>query len=158
MFLHHRVQGVGRAQRRAVQPLRAGEVEIGFVDGGHFHLGRKAAQDFVSLVRVLSVSLRVSVDEERLWAELGRSAQRHGRMHTKLPGRVGSGGNNTALVALSTYDDRLALEGWVVELFHGDEERVHIDVEDGAVRGVDSRRGVGKFNHAKPVGEDLAKV
>ena len=41
---HALVQGVGGAQRRAVQTLSAGEVEVGFVDGSHFQLGCKGVQ------------------------------------------------------------------------------------------------------------------
>ena len=29
-------------------------------------------------------------------------------------------------------DDSLPFQRWIVQFFHGDEERIHVDVEDGA--------------------------
>src|SRR3954447_7646694 len=51
-------------------------------------------------------------------------------MHAKLPGFVGCCGNHSTLVALSADDHGFSFELGIEQLFHGDEEGVHIDVED----------------------------
>ena len=62
-------------------------------------------------------------------------AQRHRRMHAEFPGLIGRRGDDAALVALPANDDSFAFQRGIEELFHGDEEGVHIDVEDGAREG-----------------------
>ena len=66
---------------------------------------------------------------------LGRGAQRHGGMDSEFARFVGGRGDDAALVALPADDDRLAFQRRVEEFFHGDEEGVHVDVEDGAREG-----------------------
>ena len=82
--------------------------------------------------RALAIALRMPVDEDRLRTHLGRRAQRHGRMHSKLPRRIGSRRDDSALVPLSSDHDCLAFQGWIEQFFDGDEERVHVDVENSA--------------------------
>ena len=53
-------------------------------------------------------------------------------MHAELARRVGRGGDHAALIGPSADHHGLALERRIVQLFHRDEERVHIDVEIGA--------------------------
>ena len=43
---HRLVQLVGGGERRSVQALGAGDVEVGLVDRGHFHLRREAIEHF----------------------------------------------------------------------------------------------------------------
>jgi hypothetical protein len=50
-------------------------------------------------------------------------------MNAELPRRVGSGRDHAALIGTPAHYYGLALERWIVELFHGDEEGVHIEVE-----------------------------
>ena len=119
-----------------MQALGPSQVEIGLVDGSHLHQRREVAQHGVSALGIFAVAVHVSVDEDGLRTQLGRSPQRHGRMHSKLSRRIRSRRNHAPLVALSAYDDGLALEGRVVEFFDRDEEGVHVDVEDGAGRGL----------------------
>ena len=96
--LHRVVQQVRGAQRRAVQALGAGHVEIGFVDRGHLHQRREAAQHLEDLAGVLAVAVGMAVDENGLRAELGGGAQRHGGMHAEFAGLVGCRGDHAALV------------------------------------------------------------
>jgi hypothetical protein len=53
-------------------------------------------------------------------------------MDAELARGVGGCGNDTAFVGPSADDDGLAFEGRVEELFHRDEEGIHIDVEVGS--------------------------
>jgi len=56
-------------------------------------------------------------------------------MDSELARFVGGGGDYAALVALAADYDCLAFKRGVEEFFHGYEEGVHIDVEDGAGEG-----------------------
>ncbi len=133
--LHALVQRVGSLQRRSVQAGGARHVEIGLVNRCHLHQRRKRSQHSEDFFRALAVAFGMSVDENCLGTHLGRGAQRHGGVHAKLPRRIGSGRNDAALVPLPAHDYWLAFQRGVVELFHGDEEGVHVDVEDGARKG-----------------------
>jgi len=119
------------------------KAEVHIVDGGHFDLWGKHAEDVVSLFGEFTVTVGVSVDEDGVRAHLGRGAQRHGGMHSEFSRFVGSRGDDSAFVALSTNDYGFAFQRRIVELFHGDEESVHVDVEDGAGDG-----GLGRGGHA----------
>src|SRR6266852_4233211 len=88
----------------------------------------------------------MSVDKDCLRAELGSCAQRHGGMDSELAGGVRSCRDDSALVALSANHDWLALQAGIEEFFHGDEEGVHIDVEDGAGKG-----GLLKSSHVERI-------
>ena len=107
---HARVQCVRGFQRRTVQARGAGHIEVGFVDRGHFHLRRERAQNFVNFFRALAIALGMSVDENGLRTELGRGAQRHGRVHAELARRIRCGGDYAAFVALSADDHGLAFQ------------------------------------------------
>ena len=76
----------------------------------------------------------MAVDEDGLRAELVGGAQRHGGMHAEFARGVGCGGDDAALVGPAADDHGLAFERGIEELFHGHEERVHVDVEVGAHR------------------------
>ena len=78
----------------------------------------------------------MSVDEDGLRTEFVGSAQRHGGVDAELARRVGGGGDHAALMRLSADDDGLALERGIEELFDGDEEGVHVDVEVGPHAGL----------------------
>ena len=121
-------------ERGAVQALRAGEIQVGFVDRGHFNLGRKCLKDFEDLARVLAIASRVAIDEYCVRAESRGRAQRHGRVDTELARGLGRGRDHTALVGLPANDHGLAHERGIEEFFDGDEEGVHVDVEIGPHR------------------------
>ena len=89
----------------------------------------------MDLLRKFAIAIGMSVDEDRVGAELGGGAQRHGGMHSEFACRIGSSGDDSALVALASDDDGLASQRGIVELFHGNEEGVHVDVKDGPGEG-----------------------
>ena len=124
------MEQVSGAQWRTVQAFGAGHVEIGFIDRGHLDLGRERSQHPVDFLGTLAIAVGMAVHENGLGTKLGRGAQWHGGMHAKLAGFVRRRRNHAALVALSTDDDCLAYQFGIEQLFHGDEEGVHIDVED----------------------------
>ena len=103
------VQLVRGLERRAVQALGAGQVEIGFVDRGHLDLRRKLLQHFVDFVRVFDVALAVAVDEDRLRAEFVGGPQGHGRVDAELARRVGCRRDHAALVGPPADDHGLPL-------------------------------------------------
>src|ERR1700732_1647227 len=74
----------------------------------------------------------MSVDEDGLRAHFSRGAQGHGRADAELPRFVGCRRDHAALAALASDDYGLAFQTSVEKFFHGNEEGVHIDVEDGA--------------------------
>ena len=125
------VQAMRGGERRPVQALGAGEIHVGFVDRGHVNLRRECFEDFVDLARVFAIARGVAVDEDGLRAEAGGGAQRHGGVDSELARGIGRGRDDAALVGLSADDDGLADERGVEELFDGDEEGVHVDVEVG---------------------------
>ena len=118
-----------------MQAFGAGHIEIRLVDGGHFHLRRKRAENFVNLLRKLAVAVRVPIDEDGMRTHLGSGAQRHGGVHSELSGGIRGCGDNSALVALPADDDGLAFQQGIVEFFDRHEESIHVDVEDGARNG-----------------------
>ena len=81
--------------------------------------------------RLLAITLRMSVEKDRLRTQLGGRAQRHRRVHPELARRVRGGGHHAPLIRLPAHHHRLALQRRVVQLLDGDEESVHIDMEDG---------------------------
>ena len=144
--LHALMQAMRGLERRTVQALGPGHVEVGLVDRGHFDLRRVGAENAVDFFGTFAVTLGMSVDKDGVRTLLGCGAQRHGRVNTELARFVGSGRDHSALVALSAYDDCLSLQRWIVELFHGDEEGVHIDMEDGT-----EQNGLLRGSHAKGI-------
>ena len=62
-------------------------------------------------------------------------------MDTKFAGSVRSRRNNAALIPLASHDNRLAFQRGIEEFLDRDEERVHINVEDGLGRSDISRPG-----------------
>ena len=112
-----------------MQALGAGQVQIGFVDRRHLHFRREALQHFINLVRVFDVALAVAVDEDRLGAEFVGGPQGHGRVHAELARRVRCRRDHAALVGPPADHHRLAFERRIEQLFDGDEERVHVEME-----------------------------
>ena len=58
-------------------------------------------------------------------------AERHGGVNSEFARGVGRGRDDAALIGLSTDDHGFAFERGIEELFDGDEEGVHVDVEVG---------------------------
>src|SRR3954451_23776440 len=74
----------------------------------------------------------MSLEEDRMRTELGRTPQRHRRMYAVLPRCIRSRRNDSARIGLSAYYHGFALQRGVGQLLHRDEERVHIHMENGA--------------------------
>jgi len=54
-------------------------------------------------------------------------------MDAELTGFVAGGGDDAALIRSAADDNRLTAEIGALEEFHGDEESVHVHMEDGGV-------------------------
>lgn len=68
-------------------------------------------------------------NEDSLRAEASGGAEGHCGVNAELSGGIRRGGNDAALVGLTTDDYGFAFERGIEELFDGDEEGVHVDVE-----------------------------
>ena len=67
-------------------------------------------------------------------AQTSRGAQGHGRVDSEFTGFVAGGGDDSALVGAAADHNRLAAEIGTVEELDGDEEGVHVNMEDGGHR------------------------
>src|SRR4029077_2285511 len=90
--------------------------------------------NLVNLFRVFAIELHVPVKVNAVWAELRGCAQRHGGVHSEFASSIGGGSDHAPLILRATNDYRLAFERRIEQLFHGDEEGVHVEVEDDAIR------------------------
>ena len=129
------MEQVGGAERRAQQAFRAGHIQIRLVDRSHLDQRREAIQHFKDAAGVFTIALRVAFDENGLRTVLVGGAQRHGGMHAEFARFVRGGGDDAPLITFATHHNRLAAQIRIVEFFHRHEERVHIDVKDGAAHG-----------------------
>ena len=132
---------VGGGERRTVEAFGAGEVEIGFVDGNHFDDGREFREDGGDAIAPFGIFFVVAVEKNGVRAEAAGGAQGHGGVDAEFAGFVAGGGDDAALVGAAADDNGFAAEIGALEEFDGDEEGVHVHVEDGGDRG--SFRGVG---------------
>ncbi len=121
---------VSGGERRAVEAFGAGKVEIGFVDGNHFDDGREFCKDGGDAIAPFGIFLVMAVEKDSVGAEAARRAQGHGGMDAELASFVAGGGDDAALVGAASDDNRLAAEVGALEEFDGDEEGVHVHVED----------------------------
>ena len=87
---------VGMGKRNAEQAIRAGEVEVSLVDGGHFDEGGELEEDGVDAVGVFAVAVRVAVKEDGVGAELGGGAEGECGVDAELAGFVGGGRDHRA--------------------------------------------------------------
>lgn len=137
-------KAMGGGERRAEDAFRAGEVEIGFVDGSHFDDGRVLREDGSDAIAPLRIELMTIVEKNGVRAELAGGAQRHGRMNAEFASFVAGGSDYAALILLATDDNGKAAEVGTLEEFDGDEECIHVDVKDGDVFARGGRRGTGE--------------
>jgi hypothetical protein len=61
-------QLVGGGEGRAMKTLGAGKIEIGFINGDHFHDGRKLGEDGGDTVAPFFVFTVVAIEEDRMGA------------------------------------------------------------------------------------------
>lgn len=122
---------VGGGERRAVKALGAREIEIGFVDGNHFDDGREFGEDGGDAIAPFGIFFVVAIEKDGVGAEAAGGTQGHGGVDAEFAGFVTGGGDDAALVWAATDNHRFAAEVGAVEEFDGDEEGIHVDVEDG---------------------------
>ena len=142
-----------------MKPFGAGQIEVGFVDGNHFDDGRKLPKDLRDAVAPFRILFMVAVEENGVWAKPPSGPQRHGRVDTVLASFVAGGGDDAALIGTPTDNHGLPAQVGAVQEFHGNEESVHIHMEDGGVgrdlggicRGVVFRAEASKVRHANRV-------
>jgi len=125
---------VGSGEGRAVEAFGAGKVEIGFVDGNHFDDGREFRKDGGNAIAPFGIFFVMAVEEDGVRAEAAGGAQRHCGVNTEFAGFVAGGGNDAALIGAASDDNGFAAEIGAVEEFDGDEEGIHVHVEDGGYR------------------------
>jgi hypothetical protein len=125
---------VGGGKRWAVEAFGAGEVEIGFVDGNHFDDGREFREDGSDAIAPFGIFFVVAVEEDGVRTEAACGAQGHSGVDAEFAGFVAGGGDYAALVGAAADDNRFAAEIRAREEFDGDEEGVHVHVEDGGLR------------------------
>ena len=94
------------------------------------HLDTEAIENLPHAPRVVAITLRMTLDKDRVRAELIRRPERQRGMDAELAGFVGRRRHHAALIALAADYHGLALERGIEQLFHGYEERIHIQVED----------------------------
>jgi hypothetical protein len=82
------MQQVRRPQRRPMQALGAGHIEVGLVYGDHFDLGREILQDLVDCVGIVAIAVRMAIHKEGVRAKLSGGAQGHGGVHAKFAGFI----------------------------------------------------------------------
>ena len=125
----------------AVEAFCAGEVEIGFVNRNHFDDWREFRENRGDAIAPFGILFVVAVEEDGVRAEAAGGAQRHGGVDTEFARFVAGGGDYAALVGAAADYYGFAAEIGTVEELDGDEEGVHVDVEDGGDRR--GFRGVG---------------
>jgi hypothetical protein len=117
-----------------MEAFGAGEVEIGFIDGDHFDDGGKPGEDGGDAIAPFRILFVMAVEEDGMGAEAACSSERHRRVYAELAGFIASSGDNAALIGAAADYDGLAAKVRAVEEFDGDEEGVHVHVEDGGVK------------------------
>ena len=75
----------------------------------------------------------MAIEKNRMWAKASRGAKRHGGVDPVLARFITGGGDDAALIRSAAYHNRLAAQFGALEQFHGDEEGVHVDVENRAI-------------------------
>jgi len=124
-------QFVGGSERRAVEAFGAEEVEVGFVNRNHFDDRGEFQKDGGDEVAPFGIFFMVAVEANSMRAEAPRCAQGHGGVDPEFAGFVAGSGDDTALVWPAADDNGFATEIGAFEEFDGDEEGVHVHVEDG---------------------------
>ena len=123
-------QFVRGGERRAVHAFRAGKIEIGFVHRDHFNDGREAREDGSDAIAPLGVFRVMAVKKNCVGAEFPGGAQRHCGMDSVFARFVTGRGNYAALVGTSADDNWFAAQVGAVEKLDGNEEGVHVHVEN----------------------------
>jgi len=123
-------QLVGSRERRSVQSLGAGEIEIGFVDRDHFDDGREFRENGRDAVAPLRIFFVVAIQKNRVRAQPPRRSKRHRGVNPEFPRFVARGGDDAALIRPTADNHGLAAKLRPFQQFHRNEKRVHIYVEN----------------------------
>ena len=83
------------------------------------------------LFGTVAIATGMTAYEDGMRTQFGCGSQRHGGVHAKFASLIRCRGDHTPLVALPADDDGFSLQVGVEQFFHGHEESIHIDVEDG---------------------------
>ncbi len=121
--------GAGNAGGGGEAGLVFGDVEVGFVEGERFDEIGVALEDLAGDARDGAVTGEVGRDEDCLRAETLGGDGGHGGANAEDAGFIGCGADDGAVAAPGD-DDRFAAQLWVVPLFDGGVEGVHVDVND----------------------------
>ena len=115
---------------RPEQAFQPCGVQIGLVDGSHFHQRGKIVQHALNHARHLPVSLMSAGHEHAVRAQPFRLSDGHGRVHAESAGLVGAGAHH-APPALPD-NQGLAAQFRIVQLLDGREKGVHVDMHEPA--------------------------
>ena len=111
-----------------------GHIKKGFVDGQPFHQGRYFAKQREHLPRHFLVALHARAHYYQLRATPSCFTHRHGAMDAEDTHGIARGGYH-ASVAFAAHHHWQSGQGRVVVNLHGGEERIHVDMQNGAVQG-----------------------
>ena len=141
-----RKQFVRGGERGAVKFFRAAEIEIGFVNGSHFHGGRIFRENYGDAVGPFFVERVAHVEKNRVRTKFRGGAQRHRRVNAKFARFVTACGDNAARIGPAADDYGFAAKVGTIEQFDGNEKRVHIEMKNGSggarLGGISERTGV----------------
>ncbi len=117
----------------AEEPDAAGDVEESLVQRQAFHLVRELAKHLEYLRRDLAVALEARRHDHRMRTAPECLAHRHRGVHAEAAHLVARGRDHAAAAGAAD-DQRLARELGPVVLLDGRVERVHVDMQDRALR------------------------
>jgi hypothetical protein len=98
-----------------MEAFRAGEIEVGFVDGDHFDDWRKLGEDGGDAVAPFGIFFVVAIEEDGMGAEAAGGAEGHGGVDAELAGFVAGGGDDAALIGAAANYNGLAAKVGSVE-------------------------------------------
>ena len=96
-------------------------------------MGEKLAEDGGDAIAPFRIFFVMTIEENGMRAKLGGGAERHGGMDAEFAGFVAGGGDDAALIGAATDDDGFAAKIGPIEQFDGNEEGVHVHVENGGM-------------------------
>ncbi len=121
----------GDVEGVAEQAFGAGDVESCFIDGQGLNAGGELVEGLEDLAGDFTDAMAWDFDASGVGAEPERGGGGHGTAAAELSGLVGRGGDDASGPGAAGEDGQ-AFEGGVIKHGDGGEERVHVDMEDGA--------------------------
>ena len=111
--------------------MQVADIHKGLVNRDLLDQRREVAQPLHDLFGHFAVIAAVVRDHQQARAQPQRPAHRHGRADPKAPGGVRAGGYHAAFVWPAAHRKRFAAQGRVVQFFHGAEEGIQVEGQDG---------------------------